>query len=156
MPKILIIGNESYDIPNEGEGGNWGQSVSDYLEAVSRALQTVQQPNDVPVTTASILNNTPTPTPILGFSFNTSEVIAINGEYIVRRFTDTSTVVQNGIIEGNFDGQNWTITHERVGNAGVVFDITSDGQIVYTSTNLTGANYDGSITFKAKVFNQDS
>lgn len=156
MPRILIVGNEEFDFPVEGEGGNYGQSITDWATAVSTALGTVQAPNDIPITTSAILNNITTPTPILGFNFDTSEVIAITGEYIVRRSVDVPAVnaVENGYIQGNFDGTNWKITHKCTGDAGMSFDITSDGQITYTSTNITGSNYFGEILFKAKVFNQ--
>jgi hypothetical protein len=153
MPKILIIGNESYEVPNEGEGGNYGQSVTDYLEAVARALGTVQAPNDIPVTTASILNNISTPTPILGFSFNTTEVISINAEYIIRRTTDSSSSVSSGVIRGNYNGTDWRITIESEGESGVELDINSSGQIIYTSSDIPGSSYVGEIRFKAKVFN---
>ena len=154
MPKILIVGNDEFLYPEEGDNAGYGESATAWAEAVTTALQTVQQPNDVPVTTAAILNNIAIPTSILGFSFNTSEVIAISGEYIVRRTTDSQNLVQNGKIEGNFDGNAWNIVHEHINSAGISFDITSSGQITYTSTLITGTNYFGEIIFKAKVFNQ--
>lgn len=160
MPKTLVVGSEEFEFPVEGDNGadsgGYGESVTAWAEAVSTALGTVQQPNDIPVTSASILNSQTSAVPILGFSFNTSEVIAIQGDYIVRRSTTSpaTNVVQSGKIEGNFDGTSWTITHERIGNSGVNFDITGSGQITYTSTNITGSGYEGEIIFKARVFNQ--
>jgi hypothetical protein len=156
MPKTLIIGNEEFEFPLENENGNYGESVTSWAEAVSTALETVQAPNDIPITTAAILNNVSSPTSILGFNFDTSEVIAITGEYIVRRSTEVpaNNLVENGTIQGNFDGSNWTITHRATGDAGITFDITPSGQITYISTNVTGSNYSGEILFKAKVFNQ--
>lgn len=156
MPKILTVGNDDFEFPVEGENGNYGEEVTSWATAVSTALGTVQAPNDIPITTAAILNNITVPTPILGFSFDTSEVIAITGEYIVRRTTDVpaNNLVENGLIQGNFDGANWKITHKCTGDAGITFDITMDGQIIYTTTNITGSNYSGEILFKAKVFNQ--
>ena len=156
MPKTLVVGNEEFEIPLENENGNYGEEVTDYLEAVATALGTVQQRNDIPITTAAILNNISVATAIPGFLFNTSEVISINCEFIVKRTTDVPAVnlVESGFIEGNFDGTTWNINIESNGNAGVNFDITSGGQITYTSTNLTGSNYIGEISFKAKVFNQ--
>lgn len=153
MPKTLIVGNDSFEYPVEGDNPGYGESATAWAEAVSRALLTVQQPNDVPVTTAAIINNVTVPTPILGFTFDTSEVIAINGEYIVKRRTDSQNLVQNGVIQGNFNGQNWNITHESTSDAGITFDITASGQIVYTTTDVSGSNYVGEIIFKAKVFN---
>jgi hypothetical protein len=159
MPKILVVGNDEFSFPLEGddgaESGGYGEEVSSWAEAVTRALQTVQQPNDIPISTATILNNITSPANVLGFSFDTSEVISIKGEYIVRRSTDSESFVQDGVIEGNYDGSNWNLSHEYRSSAGITFDMTPAGQITYTTTNLSGLNYEGSIIFKAKVFNND-
>lgn len=156
MPKILIVGTEEYEFPIEGENGNYGEQVTAWAEAVSTALLTVQARNDIPMTTAPIVNGALVATPIPAFSFDTTEVIAINGEYIVKRTTDVpaNNLVENGVIQGNFDGSQWVITHRSTGDAQISFDITSAGQVTYTSTSLTGTNYSGEILFKAKVFNQ--
>jgi hypothetical protein len=49
--------------------------------------------------------------------------------------------------------KQWQITQNATGNAGVAIDITPAGQIRYQSTNLTGLNYTGKITFTAQVLN---
>lgn len=155
MPKTLTIGTEDFEIPLEGENGNYGEQISDWCEAVTDALETVQQRNDIPNTTATILNNRTSATSVTGFLFDTSEVISINSEFIVTRTTDSpaATLVESGFIQGNFNGSDWSITITSTGDSGVSFDITSGGQITYTSSNLTGTNYSGEIRFKAKVFN---
>lgn len=154
MSKTLVIGSEEFEFPEEGNNsGNYGESVTSWADAVTRALSTVQKPNDIPDTEATILNNTATFTSVLGLSFNTSEVISINTEYRIQRTTDTITSVESGFIEGFYDGTNWQITIRSTGNAGVEFDITGAGQIQYKSTLISGANYSGSISFRAKVFN---
>jgi hypothetical protein len=157
MPKILIIGTEEYEIPLQGENPDYGEQLTDFFEAVSDALTTVQQPNDILPTQASINNNQSSFTNIPGFSFDTSEVIAINAEYIVNRSTTAPAqkVTESGKIEGNYDGTSWTISISADGDAGIELDITSAGQMQYKSTNITGTGYVGQIIFKAKVFNQD-
>ena len=157
MSKILIIGTEEFEFPEEGDNPSWGEQVSDWAEAVSDALQNVQAPNDVLRTSANIANNVTTPTNIPGFSFDTSEVVSINADYIIRRTTNSPTQIlqESGYIEGNFDGTNWTISRRFNGDAAVELDITPAGQIQYTSSDLAGAGYSGFIIFRAKVFNQD-
>lgn len=156
MSKILTVGTETFEFPEESENGKYGEEVTDWASAVSSALTTVQQRNDIPGSTATILNNISSFTAIPGFSFDTSEVISINCEFIVTRSTTVPavTLVSSGFIQGNYDGSTWNVTVEYVGNSGVDFDINPSGQAVYKSTNLTGSNYTGSILFKAKVFNQ--
>ena len=156
MPKILIVGTESFDFPLEGENAGYGESVSDWAQAVTDSLTTVLQPNDIVRTSASILNNVLIATPVAGFLFDSSEVVSINAEFTVTRTTDfpAVTLVQSGIIEGNYDGSTWIITIRSVRDAGVLFDITNSGQVTYTSSLMTGTNYSGEILFKAKVFNE--
>lgn len=153
MSKILIVGNDEFEFPEEGTNASWGENVTDWASAVSDALAGVQQPNDITTTTAVINNGQASYANIAGFSFDTSEVISINGEFIVKRSTDSNNLVESGVIRGNFDGTAWAVTQTSQGNAGVTFDITSGGQIQYISSTITGANYVGIIIFKAKVFN---
>jgi hypothetical protein len=157
MPKELTIGNETFEFPLSGENAGWGENVTDWATAVTSALSTVQQPNDITRTTAQILNNRSTDTSVTAFLFDSSEVVSVNGEYVVTRTTTSpaQTFVQSGFIQGNYDGTNWNIIHKSVGDAGVTLDITSSGQVTYTSTNITGSAYTGVILFRAKVFNED-
>jgi len=157
MPKILRVGVQDFEIPLQGENPDYGESLTDFFESVSEALETVQQPNDVLRTSASILNNQTTFTSVPGFSFDVSEVKSINAEFFITRTTvsPANNLTENGVIEGNFDGTAWSITVRSIGDAGVDFEITSGGQIQYKSTNLVGTSYAGSLIFRAKVFNAD-
>lgn len=156
MAKTLIVGVDEFEFPIQGDSPDWGESVTDWATAVSSALASVQQPNDILTTQATIANNQISAASIPGFSFDTSEVLAINAEYIIKRTTvsPATNLVESGIIKGNFDGTNWSITREQIGDAGVEFTITAAGQVQYTSTNISGTSYSGEISFKAKVFNQ--
>lgn len=155
MPKTLTVGTDQFEFPLEGENSGYGESITDWAEAVTDALSTVQQPNDVLRTTSTISNNQTSFTNIPSFSFDTSEVRAINSEFLVTRSTTSPavTVVESGFIEGNFDGSNWSISVRSVGDAGVEFNITSGGQVQYKSSDLAGSGYVGEIIFRAKVFN---
>ncbi len=155
MSKKLLIGTQEFEIPEQGDGPDYGESLSDYFEAVSEALSTVQQPNDILTTSASILNNQTTFADISGFIFNSSEVISINSEFIIQRSTvsPASKLVESGFIQGNYNGATWSFSVESVGNSGVEFNITSAGQLQYRTSNLTGSSYSGLITFRGKVFN---
>lgn len=157
MSRNLTIGNEVFEFPDVGENPGYGSEVSDWAEAVTDALSTVQKPNDILTTTASINNNISIPTNIPGFSFSTAEVISIDCKYFIKReaVSPNVSVTEVGHIEGYYDGNNWGISIRTTGDAGVELSITPAGQIQYTSTNL-GPNpsaYTGEITFEAKVIN---
>lgn len=153
--KVLTVGTEDFEIPNQGDNPDYGESISDWMEAVSDALSTVQQPNDVLVSSASILNNQTTFADISGFIFDSSEVISINAEAIVQRSTvsPANNLVESLVIQGNFNGSSWVYSITSQGNAGIEFNITSAGQLQYKSSDITGTSYAGTITFRGKVFN---
>ena len=155
MPKILTIGTENFEIPLQGENGDYGEQLTDFFEAVSNALSTVQQPNDVTVQTAIILNNQATFADISGFIFDSSQVISINAEGIIKRSTVSPAVslVEDVIIRGNFNGSSWVYSVISQGNAGIEFNITDAGQLQYKTSSITGTSYSGAITFRGKVFN---
>ena len=72
--------------------------------------------------------------------------------YMVNRVTDTaaSKVQQIGTLVIRYDANtdDWFIAESDLqGDAGVTFTITSAGQVQYTSTNLAGANYSGTMYF---------
>lgn len=155
MPKKLTVGSEEFEFPLVGENPGYGSEVTDWAEAVTDALSTVQKPNDILLTTASIANNVAVPTNIPGFSFSTAEVKSLDCKYVCSRVTTgpNASYVETGFIEGYFDGTDWGISIRSTGDAGISISITPAGQVQYTSTNLSGATHIGLIKFEAKVIN---
>ena len=164
MPKILTVGNEEFEFPLEGENAGYGSEITDWAEAVTTALETVQKPNDIPTTAeiplnSDILLNIPAPIP--GFSFSVAEVIAIEAKYLFKRtyttIPDGNVVkMEVGFIEGYFDGVNWGIAIRTTGNAGVLITINSSGQMLYQTTEnfpVGATNKNLSIVYEAKVIN---
>jgi hypothetical protein len=156
MPKTVIVGTETFEIPLENENPGYGSELTDFFVAVADALSSVQKPNDIIQTSANIANNVTTFTAIPGFSFNTSEVRAISAQFLITRSVSVPafSVTESGFIEGNFDGTDWTISVRSNGSSGVEFNINPAGQIQYKSSDITGSSYQGEIQFEAKVFNQ--
>lgn len=156
MAKIVTIGTETFEIPQVGANPDYGSELTDFFVAIADSLANVQGRNDILRTSANIANNVSVPTNIPAFSFDTSEVVSITAQYIVRRTTTTpaSVLQESGVIEGNYDGSQWKIVRSFIGDAEITLDITPSGQIQYTSSNLTNAGYSGEIIFSAKVFNE--
>jgi hypothetical protein len=163
MPKLLTVGSEEFEFPLEGENAGYGSEITDWAEAVSTALETVQKPNDIPTTSEIPLNpdillNTPSAIP--GFSFPTAEVIAIEAKYLFKR---TYTIgitnyikMEVGFVEGFFDGTNWGISIRTTGDAGVLITINSTGQMLFQTTEnfpVGATNKNLSIVYEAKVIN---
>lgn len=153
MPKNLTIGNEEFEFPLSGENAGYGSEITDWAQAVTEALSTVQKPNDI-LTTSATIDNVVGTFNIPGFSFSTAEVISIDCKYFVKRITTAVTSVEVGKISGYFDGSNWGISIQTVGDANIQFGITPSGQVQYTIVSpLPGANHTGVIVFEAKVIN---
>jgi len=155
MPKILTIGNEEFEFPLSGENPGYGSEVTDWAEAVTDALSTVQKPNDI-ITTREVINNGSGTFPIPGFSFSTAEVISIDCKYVVVRQvtggTKPGTYTETGYIEGYYDGQ-WGISIRTTGDAKILLSINSSGQVQYQVTEIFDGTHVGVITFEAKVIN---
>lgn len=151
----LELQGTTYEIPSPGEDPNWGESLSAYLSAVNEALSLLLGPNDILPRSANILNDQAAPVLIRGFFFNPAEVRAANIQYTIFRQTDTQTVVENGEMLLNYNAaapvnEKWKISQDRSGNTFTLFTITDDGQFYYTTNDLTGANYTGTVRFSAK------
>jgi hypothetical protein len=154
MARTLVIGVDSFEIPDQGDNADYGEVLTDFFEAVAEALSSVQQPNDILRTTAVIANNRTIFSPIVGFAFDTTEVRSINTEFIIQRSTSEGKLVESGLMQGLFDGETWSFSIESMGNAEVEFEITDAGQVQYKSSLMTGNTYSGFIIFRAKVFNE--
>jgi hypothetical protein len=168
MPKLLTVGNEEFEFPLEGENAGYGSEITDWAEAVTVALETVQKPNDIPTTAeipldANVIVGSTNAIP--GFSFSTAEVIAIESKYLFRREWTIGTAdyikMEVGFIEGYFDGaptpQGWGISIRTTGDAGILITINSSGQLLYQTTEdfpVGATNKKLSIVYEAKVINK--
>jgi hypothetical protein len=157
MPKLLTVGSEEFEFPLEGQNAGYGSEVTDWAEAVTDALTTVQKPNDI-LTTTAVINNIAGTFSIPGFNFSVAEVISIDCRYFVKRVTTSpdDNFSEVGYIEGYYDGSEWGISIRTTGDAKILLSITSSGQFQYTLTpsDVLAGSHTGSITFEAKVINK--
>lgn len=155
MAKNLQIGSTIYEYPEPGEGAGWSEGATSWAEGVTDALATVQGPNDILLTTATLANNQPTPVDIVGLSFDTGQVQHITVEFLlIRTYTDaTPTETESGTIVGNYSGSDFYISPDSIGDVGVEFGITSVGQMQYTSEDRLNTD-NLTIKFKARTIDQ--
>lgn len=155
MRKVQI-GNEFYDYPEAGEGSGHGDEATEAFVAVTDVLKDLQGPNDILETTAVLANNQTTLANIPGLSFDTGTVRRIEVQFIIKRIYDagTSTVLESGTINGNYDGIDFDISIESVGqDTGVTLSINGSGQFQYTSSNLIN-HVSSEIKFRAKTLDE--
>jgi opacity protein-like surface antigen len=151
MTKKLQIGNDIFDYPVQGDG-NWGEEATAWAEAVTEALQNVQGPNDILITSAVLDNDQSTPAAIAGLQFNTTDVLSVRIEYFIKR-EGTSTETEQGFVDANFDGVNWKSNQESVGDVGVIFTFDASGQVFYISSDFPG-HTSSTIRFRARTIDE--
>lgn len=152
MSTKVQIGNKDFNIPDPGEKVGYAEETTDYLVAIADALSSVQGPNDILQSSASIANNQTTLAIISGLQFDASDVLSIEVSFIVSREYDSgSTVItESGNIIGSYDGSVFKISVDSDGDTGVNFDVSNTGQLQYTSSDLPN-HVTSSITFKAST-----
>lgn len=149
MAITLIVNNTPFEFPEQGEQSPWGQPVQEWASEVTTVLSSLKGPSDILETSAIIDNNISSPTAISGFAFDPSTTRSFSVQCAIYRTYDASEKSEELNLVGLYTGAGgWLLQQDGIGNAGVTLDITSGGQVTYTSTNLVGSSYSGIIKFK--------
>lgn len=160
MPKTLIVNNTPYEYPTSGDEPGWGNDATGWAEGVTNVLSDLLGPNDLLETAFNIANNQVSVADVTGLILNAASVRAGEISYSIYRQTDTNSFVETGKINVAYNNASpnpnkWELNQGSiVGNAGVVFTINNSGQIQYTSSNVSGANYTGTMKFRLKSLQQ--
>jgi hypothetical protein len=152
MTKLLQVGNDIFEYPQQGTGEGHGEDATAWAEAVTATLSSIRGPNDILLTTANLANGATDET-IPGLSFNTGQVQHVNIEFLIQRIADSGNqvLVESGKIYGNYDGSDFTISIESTGvDTGITIDVDNSGQFIYSSTALLD-HQSSIISFKANT-----
>jgi hypothetical protein len=125
-----------------------GKAISATEILVNPDLASSAEFNREVVADQTILNNQSVAQSITGLSFDGATYRAVVLRYAIYRVTDDNEVAQTGQLRLTYktNAASWSITDDFGGDdAGVTFSVDSTGQILYTSTDLTGANYSSSL-----------
>lgn len=147
----LKVNNEIYSYPDAGQEPGYGSDATGWAEAVTDVLDSLAGSGTINETQSIIENNILTNQAIAGLVFSSSLTKSATVFYRIERDTNSITpLVEQGTLVVVLNGSTWELTREiSAGNpAGVVMDIDNTGQVVYTSTNLSGTGYVGIIKFK--------
>lgn len=114
-------------------------------------------------TSSSILNNQTVPQDISNLAFEMPDDRSIRAVYIEYTIYRNSTgaeateLSEVGTINGVWKTveQKWYITREGLGDAGLVITIQDNGQLQYTSSNMTGTPSIGVMRFRARTISQE-
>lgn len=155
----LIVNGETFNYPQNRDNPGWGPDATDWATAVTNVLQSLAGTGDILQTPANINNNQVVAASIPGLSFDPTQVRAAIVEYSVYRVTTgvgATELVESGSMYPAFKNVAGVWDMPIVGGqgAGIQFTILPSGQIMYTSSNISGSNYSGLIKFRARAFTQ--
>lgn len=156
----VTLSGTTYKIPKPNSSPPWGEELNDYLKALGTSYSTLVGVGDIPETSVTIANNQAVSTAVSGLSFDSAQVRAANISYAVFRSTDSNVVLEQGNMSLLYNaaasiGSKWVLQRDSMGgDAGIDFTVSDAGIVSYTSTNLAGINYVGTMKFEAKALLQ--
>lgn len=153
MSVTITIKGTPIDFPSSGESPNWSPAVIQFAQAVEEALLSAVGPNDVPPQVFNILAPNQTGVPVTNLSFSTSTVRAAYIKYSII-LVGSSTTTEAGNIIVVYDGTDWELTRDYVGDADCNFDITPIGQVEIDIPNVPGF-VSGKLSFSAQALQQN-
>ena len=159
MSVELEVNGQIYNYPENRESPSWGEDASAWAVAVTDVLGSVVGPGDIVLTAASIANNQASPTNVVGLAFDTTSVRGALVEYAIYRVTTGGGATELAEMGSMYlayksTAASWELAVVGLTNAGVTFSVTNTGQVQYTSTNITGSSYSGTIKFRARAIPQ--
>lgn len=157
MSEQLRVRNKTFNYPSPGDSPGWGEDATGWAKEVTSTLALLINSNDILLSTVAIANNVTSASNINKLQFSNTRVRTAIINYQIYRVTSTTELVENGnlTIAYKSNTNTWDVQRDFANdNSGIVFSVLSSGQVQYTSSNLSGLNYSGSITFSAKTFQQ--
>ncbi len=97
--------------------------------------------NGIPQTTL-FLTNGATEQAVTGFIFASESVRQFEATFVVTRsFTDaTPQMCESGTLSGCWTGSDWEVSISSHGEIGIDLDITSLGQVIYTTESIANTD----------------
>lgn len=148
----LKVNNTTYNYPDQGSEPGWGGDATGWAEGVTEVLASLQPSGTINETQSSI-DLVATNKSITAMVFNQALSKAATVTYRIERTTDSTALYEKGTLEIAYDPtlvNPWVLSRViDVGSDALVsMDITSAGQVIYTSLTVPGTNYNGFIRFK--------
>lgn len=153
MARTLTVNGIPFQYPDPGEPPVWGEGAADWAEEVTKVLDFLFGSNDIIGTSFNVLDDQTTFQDVIGLTFDQTQVRSFVVNYNVFRTDGNNNFVESGQMWGNYTGSDWQFSIDRVGDAGMTFDITSNGQVQYKSSSI-GGTYDGVMIFQADAIDK--
>lgn len=149
MAITLTINNIPFEYPQNGEQPSWGEEAAGWAAEVTNVLNSLKGSSDILESSAIVGNNISTFTDISGLAFSSTVVRSFTVTGNIYRISGTTEYVEEFELSGmHTTSGGWVLSQTGMGDAGVIFDITTAGQIQYKSSNLTSTPYSGIFKFR--------
>lgn len=134
MTRRVTVRNRVFDYPDQGDT-NYAENATGWAVAVSDVLDEFSGPGDIN-TTETVLQNGGSGD-ITGLNFNVSFVQRVRVEGIITRtFNANPTQVESFIIEGAYNGTQFSFTVEYAGDDTEVTFGATGGQFTYEADDV--------------------
>lgn len=153
MSVPLVIQGVTYQYPTQ-DGISWGIQATNVMIAVVDALNVAVQPGDIGSSTqVTILENTSNQ-PVTNLLFDNGVTQGATIDYYVYRTKGTNSAAEYGTFRIMYNGQTavWSLEQQHfLDDSKISFDINSSGQILYTTTPISGTGaYSGIMRYRAR------
>ena len=162
MTVQVIIKDTPINIPVSGESPNWAPAITQAIQELADAVNSVGSAYDVSLQTLRI-DQYPSATNIIieNLYFSPTHVLSSQIFYAVKRSTETEgssaaqSVAEEGLLEIVYNPDNptsnkWEIVRTFSGDGKISFSITDLGQIRFSTSAMdSGIDHKGTISFRA-------
>jgi hypothetical protein len=136
MSVILTVNNIDFEVPTQGSQAPWAEGLDGWHEEVTKVLKTLYGQGDILETGCAITNNAADQKVYkLVFDPLTVRSFAVRGS--ITRPASSGYKYEEFVLVGLNEGDGWALQQDGIGNAGITFTIANNGQIFYTSTDLS-------------------
>lgn len=154
MAVRVTIKGRPFLIPQRKERG-WGDEVTNWAVTISKAVDDLTVAGDIKLITVTVNNDQDVAIAVPNLRFDTVTTRHAIVDYAVYRIKGTEELSQAGQLYLTYKSSagTWEIADNTVGDAGIVFTITPQGQVQYTTTDLTAVGtYTGKMSFRGRAF----
>ncbi len=149
----VTIAGSTYYVPTNGQDPSWGADLHDTVVALANSVGSA----NLATTSFTLLNNQASPTNVTGAAWSTATTRSVMVNFSIYITTTLEEYTESGTLYLNYKSTAGTWDLSRVGSgsdSGIVFSVTSGGQLQYVSPNATGSSYSGKLKYTTQVFLQ--
>ncbi len=153
MAVELVIQGVTYPYPTQ-DGISWGLQATNAMIAVVDALAIAVQAGDIGSSTDVTILETASNQAVTNLVFDSGITQGATIDYYVYRTKGINSTAEYGTFRVMYNGQTgtWSMEQQKMlDDSNISFDINASGQILYTTTPISGSGaYSGNMRYRAR------